>query len=144
MPSNNVKLLLVASALNLGITSSLFWQLQKVSKMEQIQQEKIDDISPPYDLIKAIIKVESGGNPGAYNKYSGAVGLMQLTPIVYNKICGLSKEEAFEPEKNVACGAMYIQHLLKRFGGNVEKTLMFYNGGGKMVNKSYAKKVLND
>lgn len=46
------------------------------------QADEIDDIVP------FIIQVESGGNPNAVSK-AGAVGLMQITPIVlkeYNKI----------------------------------------------------------
>lgn len=42
-------------------------------------------------LIPAIIQVESSGNPNAFNKNSGAIGLMQITPIVlkeYNEING--------------------------------------------------------
>lgn len=32
--------------------------------------------------IEKIIQIESGDNPNAYNEKSGAVGLMQITPIV--------------------------------------------------------------
>ena len=33
-------------------------------------------------LVESVIQVESSGNPSAYNEKSGAIGLMQITPIV--------------------------------------------------------------
>ena len=39
-------------------------------------------------LVESVIQVESSSNPNAYNEKSGAIGLMQITPIVlkeYNK-----------------------------------------------------------
>jgi len=92
-------------------------------------------------LVEAVVTVESSGNPKAYNKHSGAVGLMQLTEIVYKKICGLTKAEAFEPRRNVACGTLFLNHLLFRFN-NLEKALVFYNNGHTIKNKKYYRKVV--
>ena len=92
-------------------------------------------------IIKGIIQIESAGNPKAINKKEGAIGLMQLRPIVYKKICGMTKEEAFDPKKNVACGSLYFKHLLNRFGGNLEAALHFYNSGSPEEN-GYADKVV--
>lgn len=92
-------------------------------------------------LVEAVIAVESSGNPKAYNKHSGAVGLMQLTEIVYKKICGLTKAQAFEPKRNVACGTLFLNHLLYRFN-SIEKALVFYNNGHTVKNKKYYKKVI--
>jgi soluble lytic murein transglycosylase-like protein len=39
--------------------------------------------------VNIVIQIESGGDPNAYNKKSGAIGLMQITPIVlkeYNQL----------------------------------------------------------
>jgi soluble lytic murein transglycosylase-like protein len=89
-----------------------------------------------------MIIIESSNNARAYNKATGAVGLMQLTPVIYKNLCGLTKEEAFEPEKNVACGSLFMAHLMKKYKGNIEKALLHYNNGYHIRNKEYGKKVL--
>jgi soluble lytic murein transglycosylase-like protein len=138
-----IKLLYVATALNIVVTAGLVSRTIMLTRDDKSQQKQINSMSQPFDLLKAMIQVESSGNPKAYNKYSGAVGLLQLTEIVYKNICGLTKQQAFNPEKNVACGALYFQYLLNKFGGNTEKALVFYNSGNSMSNSKYAKKVLN-
>jgi len=94
------------------------------------------------ELLNAVIIVESGHNPKAYNEITGAVGLLQLRPIVYKTICGLTKEQAFDPKINIACGSLYLKHLLIRFKGNLEKALLFYNNGEVTINEDYAKNVM--
>jgi soluble lytic murein transglycosylase-like protein len=126
----------------LAINAGLVMRVSMLKKVSGVQQKQIEDMSPPFDVIKAMIQVESGGNRYAYNKYSGAVGLMQLTPIIYKNICHLTKQEAFNASKNIACGALYLQTLINRFNGNLEKALAFYNAGENM-NQQYSKKVLN-
>ena len=96
-----------------------------------------------FDLLKSIIVVESNGNENAYNTATGAVGLMQLRPIVYEKICGLTKAEAFVPAQNIACGSLFFKHLTNKFKGNIEKALLYYNNGHEIVNGEYAEDVLN-
>ena len=127
---------------------------KRVSKLEQVVQalpaedkrvltiERTSFIEP--ELLQAVITIESGNDPHAYNESSGAVGLMQLRPIVYRVICGLTKEEAFIPKYNIACGSLYLKHLLIRFDGNVEQALLFYNNGSTVVNKKYATDVLKN
>jgi len=109
-------------------------------KIHIIQSTEKPLIEP--SLIKAIIRVESNNKIKAYNKHTGAVGLMQLTPIVYEKICGMTKEEAFNPDMNIACGTIFMHHLMNKFNGNVEKSLLYYNNGHIITNKEYSKKVL--
>jgi len=92
-------------------------------------------------IIKGIIRIESNGDAKAHNKKEGAIGLMQLRPIVYKKICGMEQKDAFNPTKNVACGSLYFKHLLNRFGGNLEQALHFYNSGSPLRN-GYAEKVI--
>jgi len=138
-----IKLLLVVATLNLGVTASLVARVGMLSKLEKMQQKQIEEISPPFDILKAIIQVESGGNPNAYNKSSGACGLMQLTPIIYKNLCRLTKKEAMEPSKNIACGTLYMTHLLKIYNNNLELALLHYNSGYAKTNHAYAKKVLS-
>jgi len=93
------------------------------------------------NITRAVIEVESDGDPYAYNQSSGAVGLMQLTPVIYKNLCGLTKEEAFAPDRNVACGSLFLSHLLKKYRGNVEKALLHYNNGHIITNMDYPVKV---
>jgi len=112
----------------------------KLPEIKYAPLESFFAIEP--DLAKSIIQVESSGNPEAYNPNSKAVGLMQLRPVIYNKLCGLTKKEAFDPQNNVACGTLFIKHLLRKYGGNLEKALLFYNNGYIVTNEEYAEKVL--
>jgi len=117
---------------------------QKTAKLtqqiEMLRQIEFNTLVEPA-ILKGIIQVESAGNVKAHNKKEGAVGLMQLRPIVYNKICGMSQKEAFDPTNNIACGSLYFKHLLNRFSGNLEHALHFYNSGKPLAN-GYAKRVL--
>lgn len=125
------------------------WQANRLSKLEtevkiiKATQTKSATYVYPIDqnLLNAVILVESGGNPNAYNKSSGAVGLMQITPIIYKKICGLTKQEAFHPVTNMKCGSFFLAQLLKKYNNNVDKSLHFYNNGYKGTNTRYVGKV---
>ncbi len=113
------------------------------NKIQNVHYAALKDFSAiDFTLTQSIIQIESSGNPQAYNSNSGAVGLMQLRPIIYNKLCGLTKKEAFDPQNNVACGTLFIKHLLRKYGGNLEKALLFYNNGYIVTNEEYAEKVL--
>lgn len=98
-------------------------------------------------LQPAIAKVESGGEPDPTRAISsaGAIGIMQIMPKTASYISsdivkdGLiskswSKEQiadfyASNPQVNVYHGTMYMDHLLKRYGGDVKTALIAYNGG---------------
>lgn len=80
------------------------------------------------DLIKAVIEVESGGNPMAISP-SGAAGLMQLMPITAKE---LGVTDRFDPEQNIESGTRYLRQLLDRFG-STELALWAYNAGPSAV-----------
>lgn len=141
------KLLTLALLAAFGIHSvQLYKSNAKIKALEgqlkgpAIAITKSNNLVEP-SLIDAIIQVESSGNPLAYNKHTGAIGLMQLTPIIYNKVCGLTKTQAFDPIKNRNCGTLFVGHLLKKYNGNIEKTLLYYNNGHKITNRAYPVKV---
>lgn len=59
-----------------------------------------------------IIFCESSGNPQAYNKQSGAKGLLQVIPSS-EKLCekGLERKlDMFNPEDNLVCGKYLKEH----------------------------------
>lgn len=78
----------------------------------------------PANLVKAVIKVESGGKAKAVSP-KGASGLMQLMP-------GTAKElgvtDVFDPQQNVEAGSKYLNQQIDEFGDQ-KLALAAYNWG---------------
>lgn len=86
----------------------------------------------PGGLLPAVAGTESSWNPKALNSSSGAAGLFQFTADTGNRY-GLSAQERYDPEKSAAAAAQYFQDNLKRYGGDIAKSLAQYNGGNAAV-----------
>jgi soluble lytic murein transglycosylase-like protein len=78
----------------------------------------------PPDLARAVIAVESGGNPRAVSR-SGAIGLMQLMPATARAL-GV---DPWQPLENLRGGISYLGSLLRLYGGNIALALVAYNAG---------------
>ena len=76
-------------------------------------------------LLKAMIQVESQGNPKAVSR-RGARGLMQLMPEV---IKAYQLADPFEPLANMRAGVRHLNYLLLEFSGNLSLALAAYNAG---------------
>jgi len=109
-------------------------KLPKVGKkllIEDAIQQAQKQTGIDQDLLRAIIKAESNGNPKAISK-AGAIGLMQIMPETARE---LGIKDAFDPQENVLGGAKYLKKLLKIFGNNLELALAAYNAGPGNVKK---------
>lgn len=79
----------------------------------------------PAALVKAVIMQESSWNPRAVSR-AGALGLMQLLPATAAKV-GVSREELFDPAKNILAGVRMLAVLLRHYRGDVISALTAYN-----------------
>lgn len=92
----------------------------------------IRDLSAKYevdpDLVRAVMRVESGGNPEAISS-AGAIGLMQLMPKTAK---GLGVDPR-DPIRNLEGGIKYLAQLSDKYDGDYVKTLAAYNAGSGRV-----------
>ena len=90
--------------------------------------EAASRFSVPASWIRAIIRVESNGNPNALSP-KGAVGLMQLMPNTYAELrirYGLGADPT-DPHDNIVAGTAYLRDMRERFG--TEGFVAAYNAG---------------
>ncbi|QQN36610.1 lytic transglycosylase domain-containing protein [Rahnella aceris] len=104
------------------------------STYEQMAAGDAKKYDLPSGLFSTLIQQESGFNPQAYSA-AGAMGLGQLTAGTA-KSYGLSPSDVWNPEKNLDASAHYLSDNLKRYGGDIAKTLAQYNGGNIAVGKN--------
>jgi soluble lytic murein transglycosylase-like protein len=81
------------------------------------------------DLIRSVIKAESGFNPRAVSP-KGAQGLMQLMPSTASQ---LGVKDAFAPGENIEGGTRYLRDLLVLYHNDMAKALAAYNAGPQRV-----------
>lgn len=87
-----------------------------------------DEKNLPRELVRGVAWVESRWNPLAKSSV-GALGLMQLMPIVFEKSYGLTEAQAYTPETNARVGADLLYKLYNRANGNWPVALAAYNWG---------------
>lgn len=127
-----VVMLVILSIAGYNIAMRYIYPLEMTDYVEKYSEEFGVDQS----LVYAIIKCESGFEPGAKSS-AGAVGLMQLTEETFNdvrKMVGDGEEYTFsedatDPEINVKYGTRYLKFLLEFFDGDKVAAIAAYNAG---------------
>lgn len=88
----------------------------------------------PEQLILSLIDKESKFNPKAVSR-SGAMGLTQLMPKTAQLECGVKKSDLMDIDKNINCGAYYLEKQLKVFG-KLDLAIAAYNAGPGAVKRA--------
>jgi soluble lytic murein transglycosylase-like protein len=83
----------------------------------------------PEQLVRAVIRVESGGDPRAVSR-TNARGLMQLMPETAERML---VTDVFDPRQNIFGGVRYLRVLANLFNGDIQLTLAGYNAGENAV-----------
>ena len=99
---------------------------------EPIIQSAADHEALPPELLRAVIKQESGFKPCAVSSM-GAQGLMQLMP---DTALDLRVNNPFDPKENIRGGASYLKQLVNRYGGDLRMALSAYNAGMGRVDRT--------
>jgi hypothetical protein len=97
--------------------------------MERWVNSASDQHSVDADLIRSVIKAESGFNTRAVSP-KGAQGLMQLMPGTASQ---LGVKDAFAPDENIEGGTRYLRDLLVLYNNDMAKALAAYNAGPQRV-----------
>ena len=84
--------------------------------------------SIPASWIRAVMRIESGGDPRAVSP-KGAIGLMQIMPKTYDGLRARHHlgPDAYNPRDNILAGAAYLREMLDRYGSS--GFLAAYNAG---------------
>jgi soluble lytic murein transglycosylase len=92
-------------------------------------------------LIPAIIRQESGFDPSIVSN-AGAVGIMQIMPAEASMIATraglgavMTREDLFDPAKNIRIGAAEIAQKLESMHGNLFFGIAAYNAGEEAVGR---------
>jgi soluble lytic murein transglycosylase-like protein len=104
---------------------------ERVNTYAPIIREASEKHGVDENLLKAVIATESAGDPAARSPKQ-AKGLMQL---IDSTASDMGVRNVWNPRENIFGGARYLESLLSRFAGNVEKALASYNAGPGAVEK---------
>lgn len=105
-------------------------------KQRIVAAAKANGVDPALAL--AVAAQESGFNPNAVNKSTGASGLFQLMPGTA-KTLGVTN--TFDPSQNISAGVRYLSDLLRKYNGDVGAALKEYGGFVKTDPSDYINSV---
>ena len=126
-----------------------FWQiLFPLAYWDALQAEGQRRGLDPY-LLASITRQESGFEPSTVSN-AGAVGLMQIMPEEAARIAAagelgsVTREDLFDPEKNIAVGAAEYAQKLAAMNGQHTLAIASYNAGEEAVGTWLEKTAIDD
>ena len=107
--------------------------------INELVEKHAHDNGVPVGLAKAVIKIESRFNPNARNR--GAFGLMQIKAGTARNL-GFSGSAAglLSPDTNLHLGMKVLAQAYRASGGDVCRTLAFYQSGHQVHRFSRAQR----
>ena len=105
--------------------------VNRLNKFDSIINKASEKFNIDKNLIKSVILTESAANPKAISK-ANAKGLMQL---IDSTASDMNVKNIWNPEENILGGSKYLSEMLKKFDGDIEKSLAAYNAGPGNVEK---------
>jgi membrane-bound lytic murein transglycosylase D len=119
--------------------NTLLYSLQRAGRYRAMIQRVMAEEGVPQDLIYLAV-AESGFNPRALNRKSGAGGMWQFMP--NDKFYGLAKtayvDERFDPEKSTRAYARYMKFIYNQLG-DWYLSMASYNWGTRNVQRAVQK-----
>ncbi|HEX2061113.1 MAG TPA: transglycosylase SLT domain-containing protein [Thermoanaerobaculia bacterium] len=126
-----------------------FWEiLYPLPYFETFQAQAAVRNLDPY-LLASITRQESGFEPTTVSN-AGAVGLMQIMPQEASRIAAagglgaITREDLFDPHKNIAVGAAEFSQKLAHWNGNHILAIASYNAGESAVGTWLEKTPVDD
>lgn len=105
----------------LGTINSPEWS--SVNQWDALISKYAAQYGVPANLVKAIMRVESGGSPNA-NSPAGATGLMQVMPGMH----GYSRQQLLDPETNIKAGVSILANNYRQWGSWQSATQAYLGG----------------
>jgi hypothetical protein len=122
---------ILTSLFSANLSASLHYSTEDIQKYV-IEEATRQNVAP--SLALAIAKVESNFNPQALS-HAGAKGVMQIMPRTAEQGFGVSRQQLFDPQINIAVGVKFIKKLLTQYDGRLDIALSHYNGGSAVKNR---------
>jgi Rod binding domain-containing protein len=105
--------------------------IDRLNKFDDIINKASESFNIDKNLIRSVILTESAANPKAISQ-ANAKGLMQL---IDSTAADMNVKNVWNPKDNIFGGSKYLSKMLKKYDGDIEKTLAAYNAGPGNVNK---------
>ncbi|WP_342627142.1 lytic transglycosylase domain-containing protein [Nguyenibacter vanlangensis] len=112
----------------LGLALLLSPGPSRAQGIDDFVQQAARQASIPQDWVRAVLRIESGGDPHAISA-KGAMGLMQIMPNTWRELrqdLNLGADP-FDPHDNIVAGTAYLRLLHDRYGD--AGFLAAYNAG---------------
>lgn len=120
--------------------------VKTVQAEEVKQKDYIEETAESYGIspkiVKAIIKVESGGNANAVGDNGNSLGLMQIQ-LRYHAQRLKEGESLLDPKVNVRVGCEILSEIMDKYG-TLDEALTVYNAGHDTGDRSYANRVYEE